>query len=180
LEKKELKKFKSILVEEGQLPNGARQERSFAIEYVRGVDLHFLILKHAAEVLKICKTIGTQAELNQLTKIDDSIRLCTLLLNINKMTRLYPNKNMYSDMTAPAARKPKSVTAAPAELQTVNAAGFYMWTARETGVWKYIYLGLIISGLMFFLLFRVWPEWLRLAVWYLSWYVLVFLVSVWT
>ncbi len=59
LEKKELKKFKSILVEEGMLPNGTKQERSFAIEYVRGVDLHFLVLKHAAEVLKICKTIST-------------------------------------------------------------------------------------------------------------------------
>lgn len=114
LEKKELKKFKSILVEEGML-NGVKQERSFAIEYVRGIDLHFLVLKHAAEVLKICKTIATQTELNQLVRIDDSIRLFTLLLNINKLSRLQPNKNMYSDPTAPEAKRPKSVTAAPAE-----------------------------------------------------------------
>ena len=52
-----------------------------------------------------------------------------------------------------------------------------MWINRETGVWRYVYLGLVVGGLMFFLLFRVWPEWLRLGVWYLSWYCLVFLVS---
>lgn len=158
--------------------NGVKQERSFAIEYVRGIDLHFLVLKHAAEVLKICKTIATQTELNQLVRIDDSIRLFTLLLNINKLSRLQPNKNMYSDPTAPEAKRPKSVTAAAAELQIVTEVGFYMWTGREQGVWKYVYLGLIVCGLMFFLLFRVWPEWLRLWVWYLSWYALVFLVSI--
>ncbi len=100
-----------------------------------------------------------------------------MILNIGKLSRLYPNKHMYSDPKAPEAKRPKSVNAAPAELQTVAEAGFYMWTAREQGVWKYVYLGLIVSGLMFFLLFRVWPEWLRLWVWYLSWYALVFLVS---
>jgi len=30
---------------------------------------------------------------------------------------------------------------------------------------------------MFFLLFRVWPEWLRMVVWYISWYFLVFLIG---
>ena len=29
----------------------------------------------------------------------------------------------------------------------------------------------------FFLLFRVWPEWLKVGVWYISWYTLVALVS---
>jgi len=29
----------------------------------------------------------------------------------------------------------------------------------------------------FFLLFRVWPEWLRVGVWYVSWYILVFLIG---
>lgn len=40
-----------------------------------------------------------------------------------------------------------------------------------------IYLVLIVAGLVFFLLFRVWPEWLRLYIYYFSWYLLNFLVG---
>ena len=47
----------------------------------------------------------------------------------------------------------------------------------ESDLKQKLYLGLAIFLLMFFLLFRVWPEWLRVAVWYVSWYFLVFLVS---
>ena len=39
------------------------------------------------------------------------------------------------------------------------------------------YLILVIFLLVFFLLFRVWPEWLRLYMYYASWYCLEFLVS---
>lgn len=52
-----------------------------------------------------------------------------------------------------------------------------MWINREQSSWRFVYLGLVVFGLFFFLLFRVWPEWLRIGVWYLSWYMLVFLVS---
>jgi len=31
--------------------------------------------------------------------------------------------------------------------------------------------------MLFFMLFKVWPEWMRLAVWYISWYFLVFLIG---
>ena len=30
---------------------------------------------------------------------------------------------------------------------------------------------------LFFLLFRVWPDWLKQGVWYISWYTLVFLIA---
>jgi hypothetical protein len=52
-----------------------------------------------------------------------------------------------------------------------------MWVNRETSSWRYIYLVLVIAILMCFLLFRVWPEWMRIGMWYVSWYMLVFLVS---
>jgi len=47
----------------------------------------------------------------------------------------------------------------------------------ESDLKQKLYLGLAIFLLMFFLLFRVWPEWLRVAVWYVSWYFLVFLIG---
>jgi len=52
-----------------------------------------------------------------------------------------------------------------------------MWVNKEAGIWRYIYLALVVFGLLFFLLFRVWPEWLRIGVWYLSWYLLVLLIG---
>jgi hypothetical protein len=48
----------------------------------------------------------------------------------------------------------------------------------DTISWKqYMWLALFISVAFFFLLFKVWPDWLRVGVYYLSWYLLVFLVS---
>jgi Translocation protein Sec62 len=69
------------------------------------------------------------------------------------------------------------IEAAPPQHQMVGATGMYMWVNKESGWKQYIYLGLAIFGAFFILLFKVWPEWLRLGVWYVSWYLLVFLVS---
>jgi len=40
-----------------------------------------------------------------------------------------------------------------------------------------LYLAVIVFLVFFFMLFKVWPEWLRIGVWYLSWYFLVFLIG---
>jgi len=59
----------------------------------------------------------------------------------------------------------------------VGPTGFYMWVNKESGWKQFIYLGLVVFAAFFILLFKVWPEWLRVGVWYVSWYLLVFLVS---
>lgn len=38
-------------------------------------------------------------------------------------------------------------------------------------------LFLVVAVLFFFLLFRVWPDWLRVGVYYVSWYLLVALIG---
>lgn len=38
-------------------------------------------------------------------------------------------------------------------------------------------LVLVVFLAFFFLLFKVWPEWLRVGVYHISWYLLVFLVG---
>jgi len=49
---------------------------------------------------------------------------------------------------------------------------------NDSTSWKhYIYLFLVLAIIMFFLLFKVWPDWLRVAVYHITWYLLVFLVS---
>ena len=41
----------------------------------------------------------------------------------------------------------------------------------------YIYLALVLIGILSFVTFRAWPDWLKIGMWYVSWYLLVFLVS---
>lgn len=59
----------------------------------------------------------------------------------------------------------------------VGAEGKYMFVGEGVGWKQYLYLGLFVSIAFFFLLFKVWPDWLRVGVYYISWYLLVFLVS---
>ena len=59
----------------------------------------------------------------------------------------------------------------------VTPTGFYIFLLEESSVKTSLWLIFMVFLAFFFLLFRVWPEWLRLGVWYVSWYLLVFLVS---
>ena len=60
----------------------------------------------------------------------------------------------------------------------MDPTGFYIFQVQEenaksrTALWLILCVGLAF----FFLLFRVWPEWLKLGVWYVSWYTLCFLI----
>jgi hypothetical protein len=50
--------------------------------------------------------------------------------------------------------------------------------ANESVGWRQIAtLGFIIFIAFFLLLFKVWPEWLRVGVYYTSWYLIVFLIG---
>ena len=83
----------------------------------------------------------------------------------------------YNDPKAAEAKKPKLVQKLPPEHMAVTPHGFYIFTLESSGYKQYLWLGFMVFLAFFFLLFRVWPEWLRLGVWYISWYLLVFLVS---
>lgn len=123
------------------------------------------------------KNISQRCELNNLEKIEDSVQLCLILFQLKKMTRVIPYRQLYPDPRAKEAQKPKQIQSAPADQQIVGATGMYMWINREQSSWRFVYLALVVFGLFFFLLFRVWPEWLRIGVWYVSWYMLVFLIG---
>ena len=84
----------------------------------------------------------------------------------------------YSDPKAPEAKKPKLVQKLPPEHMAVTPHGFYIFTMEAGGYKQQLWLGLMVFLAFFVLLFRVWPEWLRLGVWYISWYLLCFLVSI--
>lgn len=53
----------------------------------------------------------------------------------------------------------------------------YMFINPETGMRQYLTLFFVVGLIFFFMLFKVWPEWLRLGVYYVTWYLLVALIG---
>ena len=124
-------------------------------------------------------TMDAHKSFNSLAGIVDSCQLISGLISFNIMNRVIPNRMQYSDPKDPGAKKPKSCEILPMEHMRVDPTGFYIFQLQEEGSKSKttLWLVLAVSLAMFFLLFRVWPDWLKLGVWYLSWYTLVFLIS---
>jgi len=59
----------------------------------------------------------------------------------------------------------------------VGPTGIYIFTVEASAVKQNFYLMLVVFGLVFFMLYRVWPDWLKLYVYYFSYYTLVFLIG---
>lgn len=94
------------------------------------------------------------------------------------LRRVVADPHNYSDRNTDEARKrPKFVSIVADEYQLATSEGFLVYLVAESDFKQKLYLFGAIALLMFFLLFRVWPEWLRLVVWYISWYFLVFLIG---
>ena len=125
----------------------------------------------------MCPKINQKSPLNNLQHLQDSVLLLGILIQLKKMDRVIPHMMTYSDPKAPEAKRPKLVQKLPPEHMAVTPHGFYIFTMESSGYKQFLWLGIMVFLAFFFLLFRVWPEWLRLAVWYISWYLLVFLVS---
>jgi hypothetical protein len=142
-----------------------------------GKDIHFTVLTHAKELLKMCPFIQEKQTLNDLSKIEDSVMLLTILKEMGKLVKLYPHRMTYPDPNSLEAKRPKKVEIPPKEYQNIQGGGMYMFTVKTNAGKQYLWLALMIFAAFFFLLFRVWPEWLRVGVWYVSYYMLVLLVS---
>ena len=73
-------------------------------------------------------------------------------------------------------KTPKYVALAPPQ-QPMNETGIYLIQEPE-GNDKYqsLYLGLIVFAIIACMCFRLWPLWLKKGIWYISFYLLVFLV----
>ena len=54
--------------------------------------------------------------------------------------------------------------------------GIYMFVEKEDKQTQSLYLGLIVVAILALMCFRLWPLWLKKAIWYISFYLLVFLI----
>jgi translocation protein SEC62 len=64
----------------------------------------------------------------------------------------------------------------PLRQNTMKDKGFYMWTVERSKGKLAFFLFLIVMVVIFFMLFNIWPLWLKIALWYISFYLLILLV----
>ena len=148
-------------------------------EYITGTNLHFAIMSNKEKILKLCPTMESHRTFNGLKDIGDSCNLLQGILAMGVMARVIPFRQQCPNPNDPAAKKPKVVEMVPKQHQNADASGFYIFQVEASGRGFSVQLKLVffVGLIFFFLLFRVWPDWLKQGVWYLSWYTLVALVG---
>jgi len=73
------------------------------------------------------------------------------------------------------AKIPKYVVQCPPD-QPMSDKGLFMIIDTTTQGTQTLYLALIIIGVIMLMCFRLWPLWLKKGIWYISFYLLVFLI----
>ena len=156
---------------------GGKKEVDMPIDYFLGKDIHFTIINHRKEILAMAKELVARKNLNGLEKIEDSLQLLGILANFKKLVKLYPHRLQYPDPNASDAKRPKRVEIPPENMQIMETGGIYMFTVKTNTMKRALFLGLGVIVGMLVLLWRVWPMWLKIGVWYASYYLMVILVS---
>lgn len=82
-------------------------------EYITGTNLHFNIMSHAEQILKLCPTMETHKGFNGLKKVEDSCNLLMGMIALGAMARVIPFRQQYPNPNDPAAKKPKVVEMVP-------------------------------------------------------------------
>jgi hypothetical protein len=125
----------------------------------------------------MAKEIQKRKDLKGLESIEDSILLLDGLFNFKKLVKIGPSRMQYPDLKAAEAKRPKRVEILPIEKQQIEAGGMYMFTVKTNNMKRAIYLAIAVVLGIGVLMWRVWPIWLRLGVWYVSYYLCIALVS---
>ena len=144
-----------------------------SVEYFRGVNYHLAILQNKDHILKLIPSL--KEDLPDISTIDHSKALGTLmiahkiLLPLKKDPRLLTSGGLKDDKT------PKYVVP---ELKhpLVSDTGIYMILEKEDAQSQTMYLVLLVVVVIALMCFRLWPMWLKKGIWYISFYLLVFLV----
>jgi hypothetical protein len=108
-----------------------------------------------------------------LEKLDDSIKLGQLFIDYKLLTPFEKIPGLDSDAKK---RYPKFLMPAKPVNSKFSEKGFYMWNIPKPRgkLAFFLFLGVII--VIAFMLFSIWPLWLKIGLWYFSFYTLIILV----
>lgn len=128
-----------------------------------------------AQKEEILKKLKLNKSITALDKIEDSIKLGQLFIEMGLMRALMRDPNFPSELKK---KYPKHTIYAPGgNNRMADDKGFFTWTIERSHTKLALMLGLVILVVIIFMLFNIWPMWLKIAIWYVSFYLLVVLVS---
>jgi len=110
---------------------------------------------------------GTLTELKTMT---DSIRLGNFMILTKNAIAVVKDPRLVNQGTE---KVPKYIVPDKAPF---NEGGIYMVIEKEDKQTQSLYLVLIVVAIIGLMCFRLWPLWLKKAIWYISFYLLVFLI----
>lgn len=140
------------------------------IDYFRGVHFHVAVLQNEAYIMKMIPTFVAEGIVKQLKSIEDSIRLGNLMIVTKNVVQLK------GDPRVPGAATEKCPKYVVLDKNPFSDKGIYMMIEKEDKQTQMLYLGLLVVVILVLMCFRLWPLWLKKVIWYISFYLLVFLV----
>lgn len=115
--------------------------------------------------------------IKQLSKMEDSVKLGQLFIDFRLLVPF--DRDPRQEKTEPEARKkfPKFLIPARTQQPKMTEKGFYMWIVPKPRgkLALFLFIGFIIA--IAFMLFHLWPMWLKIGIWYFSFYTLIVLVG---
>lgn len=140
------------------------------VDYFRGIHFHVAVLQHGDAILKLIPTLVEEGLIKQLKSMDDSIRLGNLMIITKNCVQVK------ADPRIPGAASEKCPKYVVPDKNPFTDKGIYMVLEKEDKQSQQFYLILLVIVVLTLMCFRLWPLWLKKAIWYISFYLLVFLV----
>ena len=150
---------------------GILMQRS-SVEYFRGVNFHVNTLGHSEQILKMIPTILEDGKIKDLKTIEESIMLGNLMMGLRNIIQLRADPRLIQQGNEKTPRY--VIPEKPGVGMTEK--GIYMIIEEENQQTQKLYLVLVVLVIIALMCFRLWPLWLKKAIWYISFYLLVFLV----
>ena len=105
--------------------------------------------------------------------LDDSLKLGRMFIEYKMMVAM----DRHPGFPDEAKKKyPKHLNTAAPSNSRMKDSGFYMWQLERSTGKLALFLGLGIAIVIIFMLFNIWPLWLKIGLWYFSFYTLMILV----
>lgn len=146
-------------------------QREKSLEYFRGVNFHVMVLSHKEKILPMIPSIQKDGHVTKLDTIEDSIKLGQQMLNFRVIIQMRKDPGMIHSNE----KIPKYVVQAPHDMPMTDK-GLFMIVDTTTQGTQTLYLVIVVVVILMLMCFRLWPLWLKKGIWYISFYLLVFLI----
>lgn len=115
-------------------------------------------------------TLKEEKLVTKLESMEDSIRLGNVMILTRNIIQVKGDPRIVGTATE---KCPRYVVP---DKNPLTDKGIYMVLEKENKQKQSFYLVLIVLAILALMCFRLWPLWLKKAIWYISFYLLVFLI----